>query len=99
MCERRCLPSTQTGHPANGYSCRADESWATNTPSLICAIHDKRIAPILTALLSTIVAAGCVILMIALLLFIHYGCSYIIERRQIDEIEVVLQSDLIHGEL
>lgn len=99
MCDRRCLPATQSGRPASGYSCADDESWTTNTPSLICAIHDRRIAPILTALLSTIVAAGCVVLMIALLLFIHYGCSYIIERRQIDEIEVVMQSDFVHGEL
>ena len=87
MCGRRCLPATQKGEP-KGCSCDND-SWITNTPSLACAIHDEAIAPILTALLSTVIATACVVLIIILLLFIHRSFTYCMERNNIDPIEVV----------
>jgi len=75
-CRDQCLPSSQNGKPAAGFSCDSKD-WATNTPSLLCAIQDEAVGPILLALLSFLIATMLVILIIGLLLLCGRTCRYV----------------------
>lgn len=91
MCGRKCIPSQQNGKPGVGFHCN-NKNWITNTPSLICAIHDDAIAPLLFALLSIVIVTVCVIFIILLLLFVHHSCSYVIRRNNVDVLGVICSS-------
>lgn len=75
-CGDKCLPSTQQGDPALGFVCPKDQ-WLTNTRSLVCAIQDEAIGPILTALFSILIVTAVVMSIIALLLICGHYCKYV----------------------
>ena len=84
-CGNSCLPSTPQGDPALGFVCPKDQ-WVTNTRSLVCAIQDEAIGPILTALFSILIVTAIVMSVIAVLLICGYYCKYV--TRNMSPVEI-----------